>query len=382
MFLLIENGDVFTPDPLGKTSVLSANGTIAKLGRLSLDSVRSLGLPVEVMDASDAYVFPGLIDPHEHLIGGSGESGFASATPEIQLQELVRAGITSVVGCLGVDTTTKTMPALLAKVKGLRCEGIAAFLYSGGYNVPPVTLTGSVRSDMLLVEEVIGAGETALADLRCTQPSTTAIAGLVADAYVGGILSGKAGVTHFHVGPGRDRLRQIRELLSNFELQPDCIYLTHVERTPELMDEAIALTHAGVTVDIDTSDQDLRHWVTYFKKNGGDLTRLTISSDAAINSPESLSEQILDCMEREVLSLPECLSLVTRNTARVLKLNGKGELREGADCDLIVVNRETRNIRHVVAKGKTIMRDGNVIVRETSMAKSYRRIELEGVRSG
>ena len=74
------------------------------------------------------------------------------------------------VGCLGVDTTTKTMPALLAKVKGLRAEGIAAFLYSGGYNVPPVTLTGSVRSDMMLVEEVIGAGETAVADLRSLQP--------------------------------------------------------------------------------------------------------------------------------------------------------------------------------------------------------------------
>src|SRR5436305_50764 len=141
MFLLIENGEVFTPDPLGKASVLCANGTIAKMGRMNIHPLRALDVPVEVLDASSAYVFPGLIDPHEHLIGGSGESGFSSATPEIQLQELARAGITSVVGCLGVDTTTKTMPALLAKVKGLRAEGVAAFLYSGGYNVPPVTLT-------------------------------------------------------------------------------------------------------------------------------------------------------------------------------------------------------------------------------------------------
>src|SRR5438270_4645454 len=232
MFLLIENGDIFTPDPLGKASVLCANGTIAKMGSVSTDSLRALDLPLDVLDASSAYVFPGIIDPHEHLIGGSGESGFASATPEIQLQELARGGITCVVGCLGVDTTTRTMLALLAKVKGLRAEGVAAYLYSGGYNVPPVTLTGSVRSDMLLVEEVIGAGETAIADLRSTQASNAALAALVADAYVGGILSGKAGVTHFHVGPGRDRLRQIRELLANFELQPESIYLTHVERTP------------------------------------------------------------------------------------------------------------------------------------------------------
>src|SRR5947199_765283 len=176
MFLLIENGDVFTPDPLGKASVLSANGRVAKIGQVSIESVRAMDVPLEVLDASGAYVFPGLIDPHEHLIGGSGESGFASATPEIQLQELARAGITSVVGCLGVDTTTRTMPALLAKVKGLRAEGVAAFLYSGGYNVPPVTLTGSARSDMLLVQEVIGAGETAVADVRSGQPSSGALA--------------------------------------------------------------------------------------------------------------------------------------------------------------------------------------------------------------
>src|SRR3954469_15329744 len=249
MFVIIQNGEVYTPEPAAKVSVLVAGDKIARLGSIDSAAIDGLGLGLETLDATDAFVFPGLIDPHEHLIGGSGESGFATLTPEIQLQELVRGGITTAVGCLGVDTTTRTMPALLAKAKGLTAEGLSAYIYTGGYNVPPVTLTGSVRSDLLLVQEVIGAGETAIADLRSTQPHVEEIARLVADAYVGGILSGKAGVTHFHVGPRQRRLAVLRALLDNYDVQPDSIYLTHIERSPELMDEAVALAQRGVMVD-------------------------------------------------------------------------------------------------------------------------------------
>jgi beta-aspartyl-dipeptidase (metallo-type) len=156
-----------------------------------------------VIDATDSLVTPGLIDPHEHLAGGSGEQGFSTQTPEIFPGELVNAGITTVVGCLGVDTTTKTMPALLARAKAFREEGITAFIYTGGYNVPPTTLTGSVRNDIMFVEEVIGAGEVATSDLRATEPTAQELARLVSDAYAGGLLSRKAGVTHFHVGAGQ-----------------------------------------------------------------------------------------------------------------------------------------------------------------------------------
>jgi beta-aspartyl-dipeptidase (metallo-type) len=54
-----------------------------------------------VIDATDCIVTPGFIDPHQHLLGGSGEKGFASQTPEIYPSEIVSAGITTVVGLLG-----------------------------------------------------------------------------------------------------------------------------------------------------------------------------------------------------------------------------------------------------------------------------------------
>src|SRR5438270_10725479 len=378
MFALIQNGEVFAPEAAGRISVLAVGEKIARLGTMDRAAIEDVGLGLETLDATDAFVFPGLVDPHQHLIGGSGESGFATLTPEIQLQELVRGGITTVVGCLGVDTTTRTMPALLAKAKSLRAEGLSAYVYTGGYNVPPVTLTGSVRSDMLLVREVIGAGETAIADLRSTQPRVDEIARLVADAYAGGILSGKAGVTHFHVGPRPRRLAVIRELLDNYDVQPGSVYLTHIERSPELMDEAVALAARGVMVDIDTVDEDLPHWLAYFIKASGDLSRLTVSSDAAINSPETLATQLFQCMSRNVASMEQCLRLVTANTARVLKLSSKGTLRVGSDADVVVVDRSNWRLRHVVARGKIMMRDGRVMVDETSMAQSNRRLELRG----
>jgi beta-aspartyl-dipeptidase (metallo-type) len=62
-----------------------------------------------------------------------------------------------VVGCLGVDTTMKTMAGLLAKAKGLKEEGLSAFLWTGGYDVPPTNIIGTPRNDIMFIEEIIGS---------------------------------------------------------------------------------------------------------------------------------------------------------------------------------------------------------------------------------
>src|ERR671928_51597 len=93
------------------------------------------------------------------------------------------AGITTVVGTLGVDTTMKTLPGLLARAKALAEEGITAYLWTGGYNVPPTTILWSVREDILFIAEVLGAGEVAIADERSTDPRPEELARLVNDAH-------------------------------------------------------------------------------------------------------------------------------------------------------------------------------------------------------
>src|SRR4051812_10459126 len=137
---LVENGELFAPQPLGRQAVLICGDRIIKTGAIDRQALDRLQIEYRVIDADGYFVFPGLIDPHEHLLGGSGESGFSSQTPEIFLSEILSGGITTVVGCLGVDTTMKTMPGLLARVKALREEGLTAFLWTGGYNVPPTTI--------------------------------------------------------------------------------------------------------------------------------------------------------------------------------------------------------------------------------------------------
>ncbi len=259
-----------------------------------------------------------------------------------------------------------------------REEGLTAFIYTGGYNVPPTTLTGSVRSDILLVDEVIGAGEVAISDLRASEPEAQELARLVSDAYAGGLLSKKAGVTHFHVGEGKRRLAPLRTLLDEYEVKPEWLYPTHVERSPALMEEAIELTKRGVTIDVDTVEEDLAKWLGFYLERGGDATRLTASSDAAISSPRTLYAQVRDCIINRRFAFELALPLVTANTARVLKLDRKGRLAEGKDADALVLRKGSLEIREVIARGRRMMIDGQVVAREGFMADSNRIISLAG----
>jgi len=378
LILLVTGGEVFTPAPGGRTSVLALNGAIARIGAVDTAAVDALGVPVETLDASGCLVVPGLIDPHVHLIGGSGEEGYSTASPEIFLGELVSAGVTTVVGCLGVDTTMKAMDALVGKAKALGEQGLSAYVYSGGYDVPPITALGSVRRDMILIDQVIGAGEIAIADRRSTQPSVPELARVAADAYVGGLLTGKAGVTHFHVGDGRERLLAVRRLLDEHDVDPSCLYPSHVERTPELLLEAAAITDRGVTVDVDTVGNDLAEALNAFVAHGGRLDHLTVSSDASVTPPRQRLNQLRTCVLDHEWPLEQLLPLATTTPARVLKLQRKGRLERGADADLLVLRRDTLEPVHVVAKGRVLMRDGAVTVQDRFLQTSARRIRLDG----
>jgi beta-aspartyl-dipeptidase (metallo-type) len=378
MLTLIEGGEVYSPKRLGKASVLISYDRISHVGAVDRDDLERLPVPVQVIDATGCAVVPGLIDPHEHLLGGSGEKGFSTQTPEVVLSEIAMAGITSVVGCLGVDTTMKTMAGLLAKVKGLKEEGLNAYLWSGGYNVPPTTIMSSIREDVMFIEECIGAGEIAIADARGLEPDTVALSKVVHDAYVGGMLSRKAGLCHFHVGDHESRLKKIRELIDEFNVPPEAIYLTHIERSRELVEEAVELTRRGVHVDMDTVEGEIAKWLNVYSGAGGDFDMLTLSSDTGMSSPRKLFEEWRGLVVEYGFALETVLPLVTSNTARLLKLPIKGEIAEGCAGDILIMDAETLDIRHVLSMGKPLVTDGEMVAREAFLADSDRAQVLIG----
>ena len=378
---LIQGGDVYSPAYLGRQSMLLVDGTIARIGQIDAAQLRALPLDVHIVDASGCLVIPGLIDPHIHLIGGGGESGFASRTPEIRLSDIVRSGVTTVVGCLGTDGTTRHLTSLLAKARALEEEGISAYIYTGNYQVPPPTMTVSVRDDLIIVDKVVGVGEIAIADRRSAQPSLHEVAKLVAEASVGGVLSGKAGVTHFHIGSGKHRLALLHALLDQYEIAPENVYATHINRGEALMDDAIALSKKGAFVDIDTTEGGLARWLTYYREHGGVAGQLTISSDGngslpqmsedgrimgvEMTRPGMLYEQFVESIVEHGLLLQDVLPHLTSNTATVLKLEKKGRLQEQMDADVLVLRKGTLEIVDLFARGRRMIEHGDIVVKGT-----------------
>ncbi len=367
MLTLIRNGQLHTPAPGGAESVLLVGERIARLGPVDEGALRALGVPYEVVDASGCVVVPGLVDPHEHLIGAGGERGFSTRMPEVSLEQLALGGVTTVVGCLGTDSITRHLGALVGKARQLREAGVSAYLYTGGFHLPPRTLTGSVEGDLVLIDCVIGVGEFAISDTRSSQPDVRELARVVASAYVGGRISGKAGVTHFHAGPGRGLLKPLHALLDEHDIEPASVYVTHINRTEALMDDAIALARRGCFVDIDTVDERIGPWLQYYREHGGPFERLTVSSDAHTPGahPGRLREELVAAVREDGLALGEVLPLFTAHPAAALKLHRKGRLEQGMDADVLILRERTLEVVHVFARGRPLVRDGRFLGAET-----------------
>ncbi len=363
MLTLIEQADVYAPEHLGVQSILLAGSIILKLGEIDRQAVLALGMPCTVVDAAGCLAVPGLIDPHAHLIGAGGEQGFASRVPEVALDDIVSAGVTTVVGCLGTDTYTRHLTTLLAKVRQLDQQGVSAYMYTGGFQVPTPTLTGTVPSDLIIADKIIGVGEIAIADTRSLEPSLHELAKLVSEATDGGLLAGKAGITHFHVGPARQRLSLLHDLLERHELEPRYLYPTHITRSEALLDEAIALARRGAYVDMDTIDENLGPCLRYYLDHGGPPDRLTVSSDANTQggSQRKLYGQFVACLREHDFAIDTVLPLFTRNVADALQLQHKGRLQPGADGDALILNQATLDIVHVFGRGRHLVRAGQLV---------------------
>ncbi len=382
MFELITNADIYAPKALGLQNLLVCAGKIVYLGERVPQFDDSLS--VQITDLDGARLIPGFIDAHAHITGGGGEAGPSTRVPPPPLSQFTRAGVTSVVGLLGTDDLTRNTQTLLTQVMGLREEGLSAWCYTGGYHLPATTLTESVRSDIVNLEPVIGVGEVALSDHRSSQPTRDEILRLASEAYVAGLMTGKAGIVHFHLGDGERRLSMIRDCLEQSEIPSRVFNPTHVNRNKALFEEACELTARGCTVDMTAYPAEFNDagWsaeqatARYFEK-GFDPQKLTISSDGGGCLPQfdAQGEMLkMDFAKSSALAITfkamldmdlpmaSILPLMTSNVADLLKFHRKGRIDTGFDADLLVLD-DSHGIQSVMVNGVWHVKQGEQLVK-------------------
>jgi len=373
---LLSNARVFAPDDLGICHVLVGGGRILGVSDQK-DSLSAAG--ATEYDLGGRRLIPGFIDGHAHVTGGGGESGFKTRVPPVPLGNFTTSGVTSVVGVLGTDDTTRDTRSLLAQTRALREEGLGAWCHTGGYHVPPVTLTGSVRDDIVFLDPVIGVGELAISDHRSSQPTLAELLRIASDAHVAGMISGKAGILHLHLGDGERGMDLVRRALVESELPARVFNPTHINRRKALFDEAVQLAQDGCTVDITAfpvaEDEDA--WAAdvalgKYLDSGAPAERITISSDGGgclpvfneqgellhmdVGRPASLIETLKVLLDSG-RSMQSVLPAFTSNVASILRLNDRGRIRTDGAADLIVLDDE-HNISDVMIAGIWHVHDG------------------------
>ncbi|MEB1807501.1 MAG: beta-aspartyl-peptidase [Bacillaceae bacterium] len=387
MIKLIKNGTVYSPEYQGKKDILIVDRRIGAIE----DHLNVEGLPnVEVLDAEGKLIVPGFIDNHVHIMGGGGEGSYKTRTPELQLSDAIKGGITTLVGVIGTDGTTRTMASLVAKAKGIKEEGLSCFIQTGSYQVPVKTLTGSVEDDIILIEEIIGAGEIAIADHRSSQPTYEELAKIASQARVAGMLSGKAGIVNVHIGDSPSKLSLIEEVVEKTDIPIRQFLPTHINRNRKLFEAGINYAKSSGYVDFTTSSIEKKVTKGQVKCSEGlkemleagvPLEHITFTSDGQASLPEfdengvfiglqvgrvtSLYKEVRDAIVNEKIEVENAIKVITSNPADILKFTSKGYIEAGKDADLVFLNQETYDIESVIALGQTMMWEGDVLVKGT-----------------
>lgn len=383
MFKLIENVEVYSPNYEGRKDILICNDRIVKIAD-SIDFPSDFN--TEVFDGSDLKAVPGFIDQHVHLSGGGGEGGPSTRTPDIRISELTTAGITTAVGLLGTDGVTRSLEALLSKAKSLEEEGITTYIYSGCYTLPFKTLTGSVQSDLILIDKVIGVGEIAISDHRSSYPTLDDLKKLTAHTRVGGLLSKKAGIVHIHLGEAPEGISAIMEIVRTTGIPASQFMPTHINRIRHLVEQGMEFIKMGGSVDLTSSFyktedrpdcMSIGDTLKLFMEKGIPLEHVCASSDSNGSMPafdenenlisvdvghaDVLFQDIRSAIQNGIVSLEQGLGLITVNPSKALKLYPrKGTIKEMSDADIVLLDNDL-NVHTVIARGQVMVKNYVVI---------------------
>jgi len=375
MFILVKNAKVYSPEDLGYKDILICNDKIIYIDKGINVSFKNL----KVIDGTNKIVFPGYIDQHVHVTGGGGEGSFRTRVPEINISDCIKGGVTTLVGLLGTDAITRSVENLVAKTKALNEEGMTAYCLTGSYEYPSITLTGSVQKDIAYINEVLGV-KLAISDHRCSNITKEELIRLVSQVRLAGLISGKPGVVHFHLGIGKNKLKLLFELLEDSDLPIKHLRPTHITRYYE--EDAVKFANMGGYIDF-TANKDSDDFLNFVVEMSEKVPKdkMTMSSDSNGSMPKwnekremigieaakitNLHETIKRFITEKSIKVEDILPIVTSNVAKALEVYPKkGVIKEDSDADLLLLDEEF-NIDSVIAKGKVMMLDKKVLVKGT-----------------
>ncbi len=374
MFRLLKNVELYAPEYIGVRDILTAFGKIAIV---SDDIKTAQPLQAEITDCSGTVAIPGLIDQHVHITGGGGERGPESIIGPICTDELVKAGTTTVVGILGDDGVGKSMQNLLMKARSLETDGLTAYIYTGNYGIPPVTITGRVLTDIAIVDKVIGAGEIAISDFRSSYPTRDELAKLAHEAVTGGMLGKKAGVVHLHVGDGKAGLSPLLDLLEVTDFPVSMFIPTHLNRNKNLFEQAVNYHDNGGIIDL-TAGENTKAGVSVPEcmkrliNSARGLENVTVSSDGngsgagdsqtETGSVMALFNDFRTAVKDHGLPMTPILKTITENVAKVLKLYPvKGRIAAGSDADILLIDKVSFEPKMLFSRGRLLLSDGKPV---------------------
>lgn len=371
--LLIKDIKIYNPEYIGKKDILICNSKI-ELIKKNIDN-----LPVEpkVINGNNLILIPGLIDQHVHVTGGGGEGGFHTRTPEIQLSELISAGITTVVGLLGTDSITRTVENLYAKISSLNEEGISSYMLTGSYDYPSPTITGKVENDIVFIKEILGL-KLAISDHRSPNVSVEDLSKIASKVRVSSMVAGKPGIITLHIGDEGTGLKPILEVVNKNILPIKMFKPTHVNRNPNLLEEGFEYLKLGGYVDYTCGLNDNYRPGTCILEaidRGLDLEYITISSDGqgswsnydefgnlkkiGVSSVKNIFDEFVYMVKELNIPLEKSLKFFTSNVSKSLGLfPDKGFIAEKSDADILLLDKNSMNIHTVIANGEILMEDG------------------------